>query len=282
MALKSTGAALTLVAGLMCQGQVAAATAQVTLTNRYTHNYIEWFAGFAIEDARGNEGSSQVIDSLHPAGIYVPAEREPRVPWENNAGSAAGDFQWLNQTADYSISWDQEQVYDRTASSLIAEGYSTLFTGGTATVGIEGWNQQTFQFTVSGGHAPFVLTGLLSGGQALYIETYNAGQDTWQWFRPPFVSSASTPAAVMYSDTLAPGFYRFHNHPFPFTANNSRTITAQWQWTLGFPADVLFDSAAIGPPIPEPQTYALMLAGPAMLARAARFRTAARNVSAES
>lgn len=234
----------------LCLSAHALGTPVVTVPSaRFSQNYIEWFAGFAIVSDSGSDGAGSAgLPSTY--GGFLPTVSAV-------SGAASGVLTYNDVSHSYGFSWGQTQDYTVTANALMSNGARHLQSGGDLTFGLEGWNYQILEFEVTDNPVDYHLLGTVSGGERFNFEFYNSGQA--KWF-PVFVGVVTGHDDVVPFDrtgTLNPGLYRLRNNQFSLVADASpSTWDAAWNWQLQFTTS----GVAVHNTAPEPSTAVLLIA----------------------
>lgn len=173
--------------------------------------------------------------------------------------TATIDAQWdLRQ--DYAVAQSVDGVVLQASGAMLVAGGSSGTVDGTPSPGPFSHSQHNYQelhFTLS--QATFyTAAGGTWGGEYIQIRPEGGGGAIGAWNWPVTYVAGPTPGAWSLSGQLAAGDYVISNRLIPLNDSG-------WDYT------VTFLGASIAP-VPEPETYALMLAGLGAIGFRARSR----------
>jgi hypothetical protein len=189
-------------------------------------------------------------------------------------GSAYGYKYW-----DYQVSWALDQSFDyvgqlASVTQISGQGITDVSMDyanachvidevgcHASSATITGLNSQALTFSISEA-TDYTITGSASGGEAVFLQTWVESDGKWHSIEH-FMSGYYTVLDFDQTDTLDAGLYRVINSLDSFTADPApQTQLATWSYTMTFPSAV-----------PEPQTWAMLLAGLCVVYAGARNQT---------
>lgn len=187
-----------------------------------------------------------------------------------NASATSSPF-----TATIEATWDLRQDYSVTQSvdgvvlhasgSMQVAGSSSGTSSGVPSVGPFNHSKHNYQelhFTLTQ-NTSYLASGVTWGDEYIQIRPEGGGSAIGAWNWVATYGPGATPADWSFSGLLAAGDYVISNRLIPL--NNSG-----WDYTVTF-------LGATVAPVPEPETYALLLAGLATLAARIRPPSGAAN-----
>ena len=233
----------------------SAATAALQL--RESVLYTSYEGGFATAFENGSAGSLAAVTSRLPTALSLA----DRIPISDTYLSF--EIEWFAQ-------WNLVQDYtvDPVARSFGGRGAMELELGGEVTgpdcnpclpsLTMAGYNQQALEFRLDT-DTRYSFSSTTTLDQWIDLLRWDATSQRWD----PLWDGIDDTQGVSFSSNghLPAGRYRVQNNQGSVHANSNQQVLSRdnaWEWTLTLPdASVTADPR----PLPEPGTWALMLAG---------------------
>jgi hypothetical protein len=244
--------------GSFAISSVACAAPTVALTGRDATIYLSTMSGGVGTANVAITPSPDLISTQSLAPSFLQIAGSDTASAVDGSFSATIVGNW-NLQQNYALADTGSGVLLSASGSIAVNGGSSGSIAGTPSTGPFShyqYNYQELKFSLSQ-ETPFSVAGTTWGGE--YLQVRQADGATYGGFDWPLTYGASnTPASWSFSGILAAGDYTISNRQVPL--GNSG-----WNYAL------TFQGAQIAA-VPEPQTYALMLAGFALVGFAARKR----------
>lgn len=250
---RRASSAMLLIALAAAMPLAAQAEPVVSLVGRDSLNYVEY----------KGESDPTGFDGTVAGGTPVPVTSFANPTLSINGGHSGAGSTGVSIEWSYSVGWNQAQGFSLIGSpsalnQISAWGEMSLqaaaqgcyvFTGlcGPAVVHVTGTNTQVLEFTVSEATA-YSFAGQVYGGQLAYLDHWDTAQNKWFPVRQVIVDKS-----FAFSGTLNAGLYRVRANPYNFTADLAPpSLVNGWSYTVAFPNVTA---------VPEPEAWAMMVAG---------------------